>query len=76
MRSPFCLLRLAWALSYGRKPRRKETVLIEANRNCERVSVRAKALLRRRGPEAELEAQGGTEIYPYGAESFCAKFRA
>jgi hypothetical protein len=31
-------VRPAWALSCGCKSRRKETILIEANRNCRRVT--------------------------------------
>ena len=36
------LVRPAWALSYGCKSRRKEVILIEANRNCARVTERGK----------------------------------
>jgi len=32
------LVRPAWALSRGCKSRRKEVILIEANRNCERAT--------------------------------------
>jgi hypothetical protein len=33
-------VRPAWALSCGCKSRRKETILIEVNRNCGRVTDR------------------------------------
>jgi len=36
--SPLSIVRPAWALSCGCKSRRKETILIEANRNCRRVT--------------------------------------
>jgi len=36
------LVRPAWALSRGCKSRRKEVILIEANRNCERATDRGK----------------------------------
>jgi hypothetical protein len=38
----FLDVRPAWALSCGCKSRRKEVILIEANRNCERVTDRGK----------------------------------
>jgi hypothetical protein len=38
---PLCrLVRPAWALSSGCKSRRKETILIEANRNCASLTFR------------------------------------
>jgi hypothetical protein len=38
----FLFVRPAWALSCGCKSRRKEVILIEANRNCVRATDRGK----------------------------------
>lgn len=58
------MVRPAWALSCGCKSRRKEVILIEANRNCVRATDR--------GKEAGSESAGrctrtGSEAAPSGA---------
>jgi len=67
------VVRPAWALSCGCKSRRKETIPIEASRNCGRVTDR--------GKEAGSETAGrctriGSEAKPSGAsEQLVAKLR-
>ena len=69
----FCLVRPAWALSCGCKSRRKEVILIEANRSCVRATDR--------GKEAGSETVGrctrtGYEAAPSGASGpMTAKLR-